>query len=108
MTLTAELMCNYWKKLGLQLKISIRLLLTSQWRIHSQFWGITKMTATVIFWEFDDSKKRNNLQPSWIVPGRRPKIANDDFRQGLDATVNVKSLNMAILKCLPVNGILNL
>jgi hypothetical protein len=74
----------------------------------SQFWEITKMTATVIFWEFDDGKKRINLQYSWIVSGRRQKIANDDFRQGLDATVNVISLNMAILECLPVNGILNL
>jgi len=66
------------------------------------------MTATVIFWEFDDSKERINLQPSWIVPGRRPKIANDDVRQVLDATVNVKSLNMAIVEFLPVNGTLNL
>jgi hypothetical protein len=65
------------------------------------------MTAIVIFWEFDDSNKRINLQPSCIVPGRRSNIANDDFRQGLDATVNVKSLNMAKLECLPVNGILN-
>lgn len=43
-----------------------------------------------------------------LICGRRTNMANGDFRQGLDATVNVKSLNMAILECFPVNGILNL
>ena len=81
MVLVIKNLCVTIKKVRIGVRdINETPILTSQWRIHSQLWGITKMTATVIFWEFDDSNKGINLQPSCIVPRRRSNIANDDVR----------------------------